>query len=346
MTNDWKKELDKYNGENKETKAKIWGASIGLQDVDGLKPSAYLVGVVKENIDGAISLDEAYKKVSEYYKEASNRKEIESEEEADKVSVNIAQLLTENAFNFSPIELSNIHKKLFFDVFKDSGKYRTFNITKNEWVLNGETVIYSSYQFIKETLEYDFNEEKNFSYNGLTIDEAIKHIARFISNIWQVHPFSEGNTRTMAVFLIKYLKALGFSVDESVFKDNSWYFRNALVRANYNNFEKGIYEDLSFLIKFLENVILKKDNLLKNRFLNVSYKEEKLRLLKDSLSIEDGTIINLIRLNPLVKQEELAIKISKSLRTTKYHMAKLQKEGIIKRVNGKRNGKWIVVDSD
>lgn len=237
--NDWSLELSEYikQGElNQVEKTKTWEMAIGLQDVDGLKPSKYLIKTAKEHIEGTIDIKEAKTRIDEYYEVQGNRKNFEKrDEEADKVAVRITEILSEKAFSFSPAELLNIHKRLFKDIFNKAGVYRDYNFTKKEWVLNGDTVTYAPFDTIKEALEYDFEQEKNFSYKGLSLDESIKHLCRFTSNIWQVHPFCEGNTRTTAVFIIKYLRTFGFNINDEVFAENSWYFRNSLVRANYKN---------------------------------------------------------------------------------------------------------------
>ena len=245
----WNLELSEYIKQGEPTqveKTEIWETAIGLQDVDGLKPSNYLVLNAKEHIEGKIDIKEVKQRINAYYEEIGNRKSVETEE-ADKVSVRITELLGDNSFNFNPTELLNIHKKLFDGVFEHAGEIRNYNFTKKEWVLDDDTVTYASYETIMRALEYDFEQEKNFSYKDLTLSESIKHLCRFTSNIWQVHPFCEGNTRTIAVFIIKYLKTFGFNINNSAFRDNSWYFRNALVRANYKNFEKNIFEYISFL---------------------------------------------------------------------------------------------------
>ena len=246
-----------------------WSVAIGLQDVDGLKPSEYLYSTAKRNIDGEITIDEAGELIHAYYESKEARIE-DGTEEADKVSQRIAKLLSQKAFVFSPAQYISIHKELFDGIYSHAGKMRDYNITKKEWVLDGDTVSYGSAYNLKETLEYDFTQEKNFRYNGLTMTETIHHLAVFTSGLWQIYLFGEGNTRTTAVFLIKYLRQLGFDVDNNMFTENSWYFRNALVRANYNNIPKGIYETTEFLEKFLRNLILNETNELHNREMHVS----------------------------------------------------------------------------
>lgn len=345
---DWNLELSEYIKQdelNKGEKAKTWETAIGLQDVDGLKPSKYLIKTAKEHIEGTINIEEVKKRIDEYYEVQGNRKNFENKtEEADKVAVRITEILSENAFSFSPAELLNIHKRLFENLFDGAGIYRNYNFTKKEWVLNGDTVIYAPFDTIKETLEYDFEQEKNFSYKGLSLDESIKHLCKFTSNIWQVHPFCEGNTRTIAVFMIKYLRTFGFCINDEVFAENSWYFRNSLVRANYKNFEKNIFEDLSFLEKFFYNLLVNTNNDLKNRYTHIdNFKSTENNNLKDNnYTLEEQAIINILKINSMITQEEISKQINKSLRTVKKYMAEMQEKGLIERKNGKKNGEWIV----
>lgn len=271
----WKLDLNEYirMGEPDEIeKSNAWETAIGLQDVDGLKISDYLLDTAKEHIEGKISIADADKRIQTYYKEREERNESEKDtKEADIVSVRIAGLLGEKTFQFSPAEWQNIHRKSFTGVFNHAGQFRNYNITKKEWILNGNTVIYSSHDSIKSTLDYDFTQEKTFAYNGLTLEEAVSHISKFTSGIWQIHPFCEGNTRSTAVFIIKYLKTFGFNISNKTFAENSWYFRNALVRANYNDWQNGIHETTKFLDMFFENLLMNKNHILKNRFMHIDY---------------------------------------------------------------------------
>lgn len=345
---DWKLELSEYikqSEPNQVEKTKTWETAIGLQDVDGLKPSKYLIKTAKEHIEGTIDIEEAKTRIDEYYEVQESRKNFEKEsEEADKVAVRITEILSEKAFNFSPTELLNIHKRLFKDIYDGAGIYRNYNFTKKEWVLNGDTVIYASFDNIKETLEYDFEQEKNFSYKDLSLDESIKHLCRFTSNIWQVHPFCEGNTRTTAVFLIKYLRTFGFNINDEVFAENSWYFRNSLVRANYKNFEKNVFEDTSFLEKFFYNLLTNAKYELKNRYTHIDniQSANKNNLKGNNCTLEEQAIINILKINPATTQEEISRQINKSVRTIKTYMAEMQEKGLIERKNGKKNGEWIV----
>lgn len=276
--NKWQFELEEYirQGEPDEIeKSEAWQMAIGLQDVDGLKPSEYLLDTAKEHIEGKINIDTAQKRIQTYYEEQKDRKEIEDgTKEADIVSTRITQILGEKTFQFSPVEWQTIHRRLFEGVFEHAGKIRPYNITKKEWVLNGDTVLYASCESIKETLEYDFNLEKNFSYKDVSVEDAVKHIAKFAAGIWQIHPFSEGNTRATAVFITKYLKTFGFQISNEVFANNSWYFRNALVRANYNNLQKEIYATTKYLELFFEKLVLNEQHELKNRYMHVDSKEK------------------------------------------------------------------------
>lgn len=274
---EWKSELDEYirQGEpGRSEKSAAWQTAIGLQDVDGLQISPYLLETAKEHIEGNISISAAQKRIQSYYRERQNRNKAEADTmEADIVSARIAELLEEKTFQFSPAEWKNTHRRLFCDVFDHAGKFRNYNIIKNEWVLKGDTVLYASYDSIADTLDYDFNMEKNFSYQGISIAEAVRHIAKFASDIWQIHPFCEGNTRSTAVFIIKYLRTFGFDINNNVFAENSWYFRNAMVRANYNDLRSGIHATTEYLELFFENLLLGTQHELKNRYLHIGYSE-------------------------------------------------------------------------
>lgn len=265
----------------KKEKSYAWSTAIGLQQVDGLTPSKYLFDTAKRNIDGEITFDEAKSLIDTYYESKTERTENSEErtEEADKVASRIAQILSEKSFNFSPSHLIAIHGRLFEGIFKFAGKLRDYDISKREWVLNGETVMYGAAFELKAALDYDFEQERNFSYKNLTREEIVRHITFFVSRLWQIHAFGEGNTRTTAVFTIKYLRSLGFNVNNDIFAENSWYFRNALVRANYTNLQKGIQKNQEFLEKFFRNLLLGEQNELRNRYCHIRYSggDEKVR---------------------------------------------------------------------
>lgn len=256
--------------------AGLWRAAIGLQKVDGLTPSAYLVETARRNIEGEITIAEAGKIIGEYYKSKTVRAEAAKTrtDEADIVSQRITGILAEPTFSFSPASYVSIHRKLFAGVYKHAGKIRDYNITKSEWVLKKDTVRYESADVIAATLEYEFERERRFNYKGLSPQETIAHFSRFIADVWQIHAFGEGNTRTTAIFAAKYLRTLGYTVENDIFADNSFYFRNALVRANYTNVPKGIHPTLVYLERFFANLLLGENNELKSRYLLVGLHEE------------------------------------------------------------------------
>ena len=296
MKNKWYMDLDKYirNGEpDQSEKRGNWMVAIGLQQVDGLQVSDYLIDTAKEHIEGRIDIHEVQDRITSYYANRGERITIEkNNREADIVSSRITKLLNEKGFHFSPAEWIMIHKKLFEGIFDGAGYVRDYNITKDEWVLGGDSVMYTSYHSILETLNYDFETEKCFDYDGLTMDEVIKHVVKFTSDIWQIHPFCEGNTRATAVFIIKYLKTLGLEMTNEVFAEHSWFFRNALVRANYNNISSGIYATTKYLEMFFRNFLLGKENELKNRYMHIDYKDD--RAVKEELfsyKVIQGTFI-------------------------------------------------------
>ena len=293
MEKDPFKEYLRESEPDKAHKGYVWSTAIGLQAVDGLKPSKYLIDTAIQNIEGKITMKEAQSLIDSYYEERPvHLSDDDRTEEADKVSSRIAEILSETAFSFSPNEYISIHRKLFRGIYKHAGKIRDYNITKKEWVLDGATVMYGSASELRATLEYDFSQEKDFSYKGLSMDEIIHHLAVFVSRLWQIHIFGEGNTRTTAVFFIKYLRTLGFSATNAIFAENAWYFRNALVRANYTNLQKGIHETTEYLEAFLRNLLLNEKNELHNRNLHISglLNEEKVDIGDAKVDIENEKV--------------------------------------------------------
>ena len=320
--------------ETKYSKKYIIETGMGSQDVDHLKNSSYFVNETKRYIKGEISLIQLEEIIESYYKNKPN--EEERTEEADKISVRIAQLIEDDSFVFSVGQLVSIHKRLFEGVYSHAGKFRTYNFTKREWVLDGASVYYADYRLLKDSLQYDFDREREFAYIGLSMDEIINHLAGFISNIWQVHPFEEGNTRTTAVFVIKYLRSVGFTATNDTFAKNAWYFRNALVRANYRNIYKGVYEDRSFLIRFLKNLLLRESNDLHNKDLHI------ISGPRTALPYRESTAFELIKTNPSIKVSEIADALQVSPRTVSSLVASLIEKGFIERVGGKKMGRYEI----
>ena len=353
---------------DKRERGEVWRVAIGLQQVDGLTTSDYLVDTAKQHIDGEITIVEAKALIDSYYKSASTRHEMENDrtEEADKVSARIAELLSEKTFNFSPTQLTSIHRRLFDGIYKLAGRIRDYNITKKEWVLNGATIYYADYTTISETLEYDMRAEREFSYAGLPVDEAIRHLVRFCANLWQIHAFCEGNTRTTAVFMIKYLRTLGFEVINDMFAQNSWYFRNALVRANYSNLQKGITETTIYLERFFRSMLLGEEYSFRNRELHIDWKEgetnDDVQSAKGAVqsanfalnlpvkckfcTLEEIAVLRVVQTNPTATQNQMAATIGKSERTVKSITVSLQEKGILRRVGGKRDGRWEITDDN
>lgn len=361
--------LDEYirQGEPQQReRSEAWKVAIGLQQVDRLQTSEYLLDTAKRHIEGDISIGEAKELIDSYYKSAAGRKEVEGDrtEEADKVAARITELIEEKTFSFTPAQLISIHRRLFEGIYKLAGRIRDYNITKNEWVLGGKTVFYASADTITDTLAFDMGQEREFNYANMNIDEAIRHLTRFCANLWQVHAFSEGNTRTTAVFMIKYLRTLGFNVVNDVFAENSWYFRNALVRANYSDLTAGISETTLYLERFFRNMLLGEEHDLRNRIMHVDWgkvndetsvqsanKPAQSAKLGDELppkckncTLEEVAVLRIMHGNPTATQKEIATAIGKSERTVKTITVALQEKQIVKRVNGKRNGFWEFIE--
>ena len=321
---------------NKRDKGYAWFTAIGLQAVDALKPSEYLVNLALKNIEGEITLEEAKQLLTSYYEHHPD--EDERLQEADLVSIRITELLAQKAFSFSVNEYISIHKKLFSGIYKHAGKIRDYNISKKEWVLDGKSVIYASASELLRSLEYDLQLEKNFSYKHLSMPEIIHHLAVFVANLWQIHPFGEGNTRTTAVFLIKYLRTLGFDVTNDIFAQNAWYFRNALVRANYNNLVNGVHETTEYLELFLRNLLLHENNELRNRSMHVSgkfdlmVKDQPLDTETRKLYIEmRKTDIEYQKLDIETKLNGYSKRISKKTKQYAYHLYETYRNDIFGR---------------
>ena len=351
-------------------RAENWKTAIGLQAVDGLQPSAYLIDVAKRNIEGEISLDETRKLIDSYYQSKTVRTpKDEEEEEADKVSANIAKILASKTFAFNTNGYVSLHRRIFEGVFKHAGEIRQYDISKKEWVLEGDSVNYLNWEDLRRALDWDIEQEKNFSYKGLTDDEKIEHIAKFISGIWQIHAFREGNTRTTAIFTIQYLRSLGYEVNNEMFAKHSWYFRNALVRANYRNINKDIEYSPIYLVRFFRNLLLGESWVLKNRYLHINPTDEwkvQPRLAtpqvphtphqkvdrkggqktekvgrKGGQKTKDS-ILSLIASDPFVTTKEMSKQLEINRSAISKHIKKLKEDHIIERIGPDKGGKWII----
>jgi len=299
-------DFDEYirQGEpEKKDRAEAWRVAIGLQAVDGLKTSEYLQETARRNIEGEITIDEARELVKEYYiKKTVHDDDDADKEEADRVSSNISKLLQTDAFTYSVAGFAAIHRAIFEGVFKHAGRFRDYDISKKEWVLRNDSVLYGRWQDLRMTLEYDLEQERQFDYTALNKDQMIEHLAKFVAGLWQIHPFGEGNTRTTAIFTIKYLRSLGFSVNNDMFEHYSWYFRNALVRANYRNVQKGINAEPIFLVRFFRNLLLGETNELKNRYMLVNPPEKWNTPTSSPISTPTSSVHDMLQTeNPLIR---------------------------------------------
>lgn len=270
--------FDEYirQGESSQREAAYaWSTAIGLQAVDGLKTSDYLNDLARRNIDGEITIDEVDKLLDSYYQSKTQRDaDDDDKEEADRASKNIKRILSTVTLDFSTNGLISLHRRIFDGVFKHAGELRKYDITKKEWVLEGDTVRYLNWEDLRRALDYDIQQERAFVYKGKSRDEVISHLTRFVSGLWQIHAFGEGNTRTTAVFIILYLRSLGFNVENDLFARHSWYFRNALVRANYKSVVKGVEYSPIYLERFFRNLLLGEQWDLRNRYLHIHPSEE------------------------------------------------------------------------
>lgn len=342
-------EYKKQGEPERYKRAENWGVAIGLQKVDGLTPSKYLIDVAKDNIEGKITVDEAAEQVARYY-QANPAKTVKerNEKEADEVSARIAKLLSTHTFSFRPTELVSIHKTLFSGILSDdiAGKIRTYDIVKKEPVLNGETVVYGRADNIMEMLEYDFSQEKAFKYQGLSKRAKAERLAKFVSGVWQIHPFGEGNTRTTAVFVIKYLYTMGFETNNDLFEQNAEYFRNALVCANYQNLDKDIPYTMEYLNKFFGNLLLGESNILDSKEMQSPKKTTQKTTRKTEKTTQKTTqkILDVLKADPTATRKELADLLGLTPDGIKWNIEKLKKEGKLRRIGPDKGGKWEVIE--
>lgn len=368
-------DFDQYihHGEpGQKEKAFAWGTAIGLQAVDGLTTSEYLRQTAKRNIEGDITIDEANELVRNYYITKSAHDDGDADvEEADRVSANIAKLLTSNTLAFSVFGLTQLHKNIFDGVFKFAGKIRDYDITKKEWILRSDTVNYLNWEDLRRAIDYDIQQEKAFSYKGLSDIEKVRHLCYFTADLWQIHAFPEGNTRTTAVFLIQYLRSIGYKVNNDMFAKHSWYFRNALVRANYKNSALGIDYDYQYLERFFRNLLLGENNELKNRHLVINAPDnwnetkktatvacdgsfevvlgklgEKAKKLGKKLGKNKIGILQLIYDNPNISTTQMSEKIGISTTAIDNNIRQMR-DVFIKHLGPHKGGRWeIIMDNE
>ena len=356
-------EFDQYirQGEPMEQeRAAIWRTAIGLQAVDGLHTSDYLKETALKHIEGEIDIDEARQLIKTYYQYKSTREAIDDDQrEADKASANITKILSSSSLDFSAKGFLALHRRIFEGVLKHAGEIRKYDITKKEWVLDTDTVNYLNWEDLFRALEFDIEQERNFSYKNLSLEQQVLHITQFVSGLWQIHPFGEGNTRTTAVFTILYLRHIGFSVENDLFANHSWYFRNALVRANYKNAVKGVDYSPIYLERFFRNLLMGEQWDLRNRYLHISASaewkeqtqttvEETIKTVEETIkTVEESTksadkILQLLKVNTKMTVREISTIVGLSRRGVEEQIKSLKSKGVLRRVGPTKGGHWEV----
>lgn len=357
-------EFDQYirQGEpSQQERAAYWRTAVGLQAVDGLQTSAYLKEAAQKHIEGEIDIDQARQLIKTYYQSKATREAIDDDQqEADMVSANITKILSSVSLDFSANGFIALHRRIFEGVLKHAGEIRHYDITKKEWVLDADTVNYLNWEDLYRALEYDIEQERRFSYKNLSLEQQVLHIAQFVSGLWQIHPFGEGNTRTTAVFTILYLRHIGFSVKNDLFAERAWYFRNALVRANYKNAIKGIDYSPIYLERFFRNLLMGEQWDLRNRYLHISPSRE--WQVQPHLGVEETTkgsveeqksteesvkssekILRLIQNNPSITAREVAERMGLSSRNVEKHIRNLRTKNLLRRIGPTKGGHWEVL---
>ena len=356
-------EFDQYirQGEPMEQeRAAIWRTAIGLQAVDGLQTSDYLKQTAKKHIEGEIDIDEARQLIKTYYQSKSTREAIDDDQhEADKVSANITKILSSSSLDFSAKGFLALHRRIFEGVFKHAGEIRKYDITKKEWVLDADTVNYLNWEDLYRALEFDIEQERHFSYKNLSLEQQVLHITQFVSSLWQIHPFGEGNTRTIAVFTILYLRHIGFSVENDLFANHSWYFRNALVRANYKNAVKGIDYSPIYLERFFRNLLMGEQWNLRNRYLHIAptaeWKEQPCLGEKQSdvtqnvtqnvtqkLTIRQQEILRLVEVDRTISAASMATALGVTVRSIRRDIEAIRQHYNLKWIGPTKGGHWEI----
>jgi len=351
-------------------RADAWATAIGLQAVDGLRPSRFLVETAKDHIEGKITQAQARRRLRDYYAAKDESRKPDPElEEPDKVSERIVAVINEHGFDFTPEYYLSIHKKLFAGVLSTAGKLRTVNIGKHEWVLKEASVTYGDKDTLMSSLVRDFKDEAAFDYGGRAPARIIPHFVRFIAEIWRIHPFMEGNTRTTAVFAIKYLRSLGYRAANNMFKENSWYFRNALVRANYADYAQGVRREWGYLEAFFRNLLIGEENELKSRYLLIGLdrpapsfgrartpsvpkggqksreKSGKKKAVRKSGKKTVDRVLELLAANPHITFEAMVSTLQITRSTIQKHIANLKAAGRLRRIGPDKGGHWEVLTS-
>lgn len=363
---DLQREFDGYleaREPGRRARADAWATAIGLQAVDGLRPSAYLSEIARRHIDGDISADKARDLVDDYYETKAGRELPEELREADKVAARIIEVIDDEGFDLSPSYFAALHGLIFENVLKGAGRFREVNIRKHEWVLKDDSVTYGDWKAIAPSLDYAFDREREFSYARQTNAQRIRHFGRFIATVWKIHPFREGNTRTTAVFAVKYLKELGYPVANNAFKENSWYFRNALVRACYENPLKGIAKTDEPLERFFRNLLLGENHELKSRYLRIGLGKTQEATLRAGRAVPEERseksgqkkavrksgqktverLWQLLKDHPHLSQAGLVTALGITRSTIQKHIANLKDAGRLRRIGPDKGGHWEAV---
>lgn len=247
----------------------FWKTAIALQAVEGLETSEDLMEIARQNVAGEISAKKA----------ANQAKKIDDENHANLVAARMFEILSQTSKsaefyrNFlSQGTLQNIHRKLFEGILENAGEYRKKNIAKREWALDGELLLYPPAKNIANSLEKILSQERKFSFDDLENSQIANHIANFISDLWQIHPFEKYNTQTIAIFFIKYLEHFGLDFSDETLARRPVYFRNSLVRSAYSDGEK-IKADAKYFERLVQNILCSAKNELDYKAIHIKYDE-------------------------------------------------------------------------
>ena len=173
--------------------------------------------------------------------------------EAEYTSIRLAELVIgESVSRFDFVALCDMHHYIFQDIYEWAGKIRIINIEKSEPALGGISIEYSDCFDIEKDATYVLDKMNHYAWEKVSIEEVAEIFSKYLAELWKVHPYREGNTRTVITFCSQFIESKGFYIDSDLFKDNAQYMRTALVAAN------ALFSDLGDKRKpeYLEKIVL------------------------------------------------------------------------------------------
>ena len=262
-----KKYLTSRNKQEREA-CLLWLTAFGIQSVVDLKPSADLLRIIINHIEGKYDIERTRSEVRAFYHEQHKQSHGGGHhhrfEEADKVAVRIVDYFERGEFELTPESFSFAHRSMFHNLYHNSGQLREAAASKKEWVLGNTAVLYPKHEEIKPYLNYLFSNERSIDLSKLTPQHRLRHLCEFIAKLFMINAFQYANSRATFVYSMKYFLSLGYHFQNDTFFREAWFFRNAIIRACYTNMHQGVYPTTMHMEMFLGNLFLNEENELRN----------------------------------------------------------------------------------